>query len=138
VRMLSSLDSTPATACCRNEPHLEDCFVGAAIVSIPARAFRRCASIEVAPGHTSQFVVTVRRQNGVLEKLPAGLPSAVQICRKNLSRNHCYSDLPSRIFCVWCGGEPRPHFGDSTLNLAALGNLRGCNKAGEIVILYLP
>ena len=53
--MLSSLDSTPATACCR-KPHLEDCFEGVAIVGFLVRVLRKegVASIEIAPDYTSQ------------------------------------------------------------------------------------
>lgn len=32
ARMLSKRDSTPATACCRNEPHRDACFPGALMV----------------------------------------------------------------------------------------------------------
>lgn len=76
VRMLSSLDSTPATACCRNEPHLEDCFAGPDMVAIPALLLQRVAvaSIEVAPDHTSQSAATARREDRELERLPVGLP----------------------------------------------------------------
>jgi hypothetical protein len=77
VRMLSSLDSTPATACCRNEPHLEDCFAGPDMVAIPALLLQRVpvASIEVAPGHTSQSVATARREDRELERLAVRLPA---------------------------------------------------------------
>lgn len=52
--MVSNLDSTPATACCKNAPHLEDGFVGAAIAVCSLLLSReRVASIEVASDHTS-------------------------------------------------------------------------------------
>jgi hypothetical protein len=50
--IVSSLDSTPATACWINAPHLEGCFVGAVIVAYPFRRVR-VASFEDLLDHTS-------------------------------------------------------------------------------------
>lgn len=48
--IVSNLDSTPATACCRNVPHRDDCLVGAAI-ALYCSLFseERVASFKVAP-----------------------------------------------------------------------------------------
>lgn len=41
ARMLSKRDSTPATACCRNEPHRDACFPGALMVLQTRKKKRR-------------------------------------------------------------------------------------------------
>jgi hypothetical protein len=60
---LSSLDSTPATACWSNDPHLEVCFAGAAIAKIPAQSHAkgRVAKLEVEPDHASQVIDTASK-----------------------------------------------------------------------------
>lgn len=55
ARMLSKRDSTPATACCRNEPHRDACFPGALMVSNKKRKEKSRSSLAMkrplsAPG----------------------------------------------------------------------------------------
>lgn len=96
VRILSSLDSTPATACCRNEPHLEDCFAGVDMAAMPALLLQRVpvASMEVAPGQTSQSPATARKKGRMLARLPVGIPLAgSHLSHEIYPQIHCYVEL---------------------------------------------
>lgn len=63
ARIVSKRDSTPATACCRNEPH-RDCFPGAAMVR--SRKRKRKRSPRLANESSTQQLITEY----------AGVPSA--------------------------------------------------------------
>ena len=85
VRIWSSLDSTPATACCRNEPHIEDCFAADMITILVLRLQKApVAWMEIVLSYTSQLTAHEIRQGRVLEKLPAGFPLAAQTSRINI------------------------------------------------------
>jgi hypothetical protein len=144
--MLSSLDSTLATACWRNEPHLEDCFVGAAIIGMPAvlLLWGRVASFEVAPGHTSQFVVGVRGEKTVYPVIARAQfvkqPGSSDCWHKLHLRFHWGTEFPTAawggIACFEVVRRPETTFRLAALKLAASLQRRGYDEAAKALSFH--